>query len=1064
MACAAVLVATVAALPWLASTPPVLCRLVAMANGALAPSKIEVGSLRLAWFGPIRASGLVFRDRAGKAIVSASRATLDRGLVPLALSKPMRGVVTLDGAAVDVERRADGSIDLMDALASLSGPGSKPQPTPAPSVPTGPGPDLTVKVVGGSLRVRAPELAAPLAARRMDITVHLPSEPGPLTWQVALAGPAEGDNATLGLAGQFDYRAPGASAADLSASLTCQSWPWAVNTAGVVARGRLEGRLDATRRAGLWTIAGAPSLLGLDATGPALAGDRLRLDRVTAVCDVGQTAGAWCIRRLDLGCPVATVKAGGTIAARATPGASARLDARLDLAALARLLPHAFRLRDGLAFRSGSADLAIELRDGTEAEGRRIGVAARISDLIAQDGAREVTVRDPATLVGRVVQRGGGLRVEQLAVRTGFLGASASGDLERGMALSATVDLEGLERQFHDLIDFGGLDLAGKGRLVADYRRTEGKKFLGRLAAEVQSLRVKGLTADPIARERVRIDAAATGPTDDAGRPRAWDLANVALRTEDLNAGATLGASPPDRVLRIDELRAEMQLPPAPGAPAPEKVRLALQGRFDPAAGTLDLFAKPGTGPEPIAPGPDGLHVVGLNRGGAVRIALGLAGDVARLDRALAAWTGATPNGLAGGVSIKAGATLGADGGLAVDAAVLSPDLSQPDAAGSGRRPVGPVALGLQANKPAGADRVDLGQLTLACRYATISAAGHLDEPMGRRLADLQGTIAPNWPALNALLAQSVEPKAALKGELRPFRLKGPLSGANTAAILQGLDAELAVDRFEAVAFGLRVAPTPVVVRCGDRRVTIDPIETTINGGRTVLHPEVALDPAPGTIALQLASGSAIEGAAINDEVSRGLLAYIAPVLHDATSVRGKVSVSVDRAEFPIASNGQGHTTLVGLVVFDNVEFDAGPFTSELLTLAGKDGPQALHLHQPIRLAIADGRVNESGLSVPLGRDARIELEGSVGFDRTLAMRARVPVTPGMLGRQEGLDRWLEGLRVGVPIGGTLTRPTLDRQAFRVGLRDVGKSLLKRGADQGVRDLLKDFVRPEPRR
>jgi translocation and assembly module TamB len=988
--------------------------------------------------------------------------TLDCGLVPLVLSKPIRGVVTFEGAAVDVERRADGSIDLVDALASLSGPSAKPQPTPAPSAPAGPGPDLTMKVVGGSLRIRAPELAEPLAARRMDITFHLPSEPGPLTWQVALAGPAKGDDATLRLAGQFDFRAPDASAADLSASLSGKSWPWAVNTAGVAARGRFDGQLDAKRQAGLWTLAGNPSVLGLDATGPALAGDRLRLDRVAAVCDVSQTAGAWCVRRLDLGSPVATVKTGGTLAATATPGAAAQLDARLDLAALARLLPHAFRLRDGLALNSGSANLVIELRDETEAEGRRLGIEARISDLIAQNGAREVAVRDPATLVARMVQQGGGLRVEQLAIKTGFLDATGSGDLEKGVTLSASIDLEGLERQFHDLIDFGSLDLAGQGRLSADYRRSEGKKFLGRFAAEVQSLRVKGLTTAPIARERVRIDAAATGPADNAGWPQAWNFAKVALQTEDLNAGATLGASPPNRVLRIDEVRAEMQLPPAPGTPAAEKVRLAMQGQFDPAAGTLDLFAKPGTGPEPIALGPEGLHVVGLNQGGTVSMALGLAGDVARLDRTLAAWTGAIPNGLAGGMSIKVGATLGADGGLVVGASVLSPDLTQPEAAGPGRRPVGPVALGLQANKPAGADWIDLGQLTLACRYATINAMGRLDEPAGRRLADLQGTIAPNWPALSALLAQSVEPKAAIKGEMRPFRLKGPILGANTAAILQGLDAELAIDRFEAVAFGLRVAPTPVVVRCGNRQVTIAPIETSINGGRTVLRPEVAFDPAPGTVALRLAPGSAIEGAAINDEVSRGLLAYIAPVLRDATSVKGKVSVSVDRAEFPIVSNDQGSTTLVGKVVFDNVEFDAGPFTSELLTLAGKGGPQALRLHQPIQLAIANGRVNESGLMVPLGRDARIELEGSIGFDQTLAMRARMPVTPAMLGRQRGLDQVLEGLRIGVPIGGTLSHPTLDNKAFRVGLREVGKSLLKRGGEQEVRDLLKGFVRPEP--
>jgi translocation and assembly module TamB len=297
---------------------------------------------------------------------------------------------------------------------------------------------------------------------------------------------------------------------------------------------------------------------------------------------------------------------------------------------------------------------------------------------------------------------------------------------------------------------------------------------------------------------------------------------------------------------------------------------------------------------------------------------------------------------------------------------------------------------------------------------------------------------------------------------MRAFRLKGPLTGANLAAILQGLNAELAIDRFEGVVYGLRVAPTPVVVRCGNGQVTIDPIVTTINDGRTDLRPSVGLDPALGTITLRLAQGSVMDGVEINDEVSRGLLSYIAPVLHDASSVKGKVSASIDRAEFPIVSNGQGSTTVVGQVVFDQVEFNAGPSARELLGLIGRNGPQPLRLEKPIQLAIANGRVNESGLSIALTQDVRIDCQGSIGFDQTVAMVARIPVTPKMLGPELGLGKVLSGKgSISVPIGGTLSRPTIDQKAFRVGLRDVGKSLLKEGGEKQVRDLLKGFIQPE---
>jgi translocation and assembly module TamB len=844
--------------------------------------------------------------------------------------------------------------------------------------------------------------------------------------------------------------------------LTAKNWPWAVKTSALSALGRLDGSVKASRLAGLWTVTGNPTLLGLDATGPALGSDRVRLDRLSAICDVTETVDAWNVRRLDLGSPVATVQARGLLSAKAAEGESAQLDARLDLAALSRMIPNTLRLRHGLALQSGAARLTVEFRKGTDSEGRRLAVDARISDLVARDGEREVAVREPATLVTRLVEQAGGLRVEQLAIKTGFLDATGSGDLARGITLSASLDLAGLEQQFHDLIDFGGIELAGKGRLAADFRPLEGKTFLGRLAVEVKSLRVKGLTSDPIARQRLRIDAGVKGPVDDAGRPQAWSFAQVGLQSDDLNAGATLSTRPPAGPVQLNEIRAEMQLPPPQGMSAPEKVRFALTGQYDPDKGTLDLLTRPGTVAEPIALGPEGLHVVGLKPGVPLNVAVGLAGDAGHLDRALAAWSGSAPNGLAGTLSVKAGATLEPEGGIAIGLAVQSQDLSQAEATGPGRRPVGPVVLSVHARKPPKADRIHFEQLAFACKYGLINARGHLDEPSGRRFADVRGEITPNWPAINALLAQSVEPKAGIKGQLRPFRVKGPLSGANTAAILQGLDAELAADQVEGVAFGLRVAPTPIVVRCGKGQATIDPILTTINGGRTDLRPLLGLDPAQGTIVLRLARGSALDGVAINDEVSRGLLSYIAPVLHDATSVKGKVSASVDQAEFPIVTNGQGSTTVVGKVVFDQVTFEAGPSASELLSLIGRNGPQALRLQQPIQLAIANGRVNETGLSVALSNDVRIDLQGSIGFDQSLAMTARVPVSPKMLGPESGLDKILGGAGViNVPIAGTLSRPTIDQKAFRIGLRDVGKSLLKEGGEKQVRDLLKGLIRPE---
>src|SRR3954470_18314979 len=99
--------ATVCFLGWLASTAPGRIWLLATANRAIAPSRLQASSIRLSWFGKQEAANLVLRDKGGQAIVSVPRAVVNRGLVGLALERPLRADVLLDRGIVDIERRAD---------------------------------------------------------------------------------------------------------------------------------------------------------------------------------------------------------------------------------------------------------------------------------------------------------------------------------------------------------------------------------------------------------------------------------------------------------------------------------------------------------------------------------------------------------------------------------------------------------------------------------------------------------------------------------------------------------------------------------------------------------------------------------------------------------------------------------------------------------------------------------------------------------------------------------------------------------------------------------------------
>ena len=65
-----------------------------------------------------------------------------------------------------------------------------------------------------------------------------------------------------------------------------------------------------------------------------------------------------------------------------------------------------------------------------------------------------------------------------------------------------------------------------------------------------------------------------------------------------------------------------------------------------------------------------------------------------------------------------------------------------------------------------------------------------------------------------------------------------------------------------------------------------------------------------------------------------------------------------------------------------------------------------------------------------------------------------------MLGNNDLLSDIAAGTSIKLPISGTLDAPSIDRDAFQAGLKDMGKSLLTRGATRGALELLMRLGRP----
>ena len=378
-----------------------------------------------------------------------------------------------------------------------------------------------------------------------------------------------------------------------------------------------------------------------------------------------------------------------------------------------------------------------------------------------------------------------------------------------------------------------------------------------------------------------------------------------------------------------------------------------------------------------------------------------------------------------------------------------------------GRLP-GPISAEFQGAYSQNQDRVEFDKLAVVAGWAKLNASGRVDDLRGSRLADIQGTFDPDYLALTNYLSQNVEPNAQVTGNAGVWRVKGALASLSSGTVPRDLAISAGLVLNEADIYGMKLGPTTFNARWQAGAIAFDPIESTLNGGKLVLRPSIDLD-APGGPVVKLGSDSRLVDAEINDEVSRRVLTFVAPVLDQATHVNGRVSANLVSAEFPIAKSPGKRANVVGSVQFRDVVFAPGPLSSELLAIVGRRPTEGagLVLNDPVNLTIADGRIEQKGLSVPIGKLAKLEVEGWVDFDRKIGLIATMPINPELFPNAPLLNGVAQATRIRVPIGGTLDQPKIDREAFKENLSKMGRDMLSQTAAQGLIQLFSAMSRPK---
>jgi len=200
-----------------------------------------------------------------------------------------------------------------------------------------------------------------------------------------------------------------------------------------------------------------------------------------------------------------------------------------------------------------------------------------------------------------------------------------------------------------------------------------------------------------------------------------------------------------------------------------------------------------------------------------------------------------------------------------------------------------------------------------------------------------------------------------------------------------------------------------------------------------------------------------LRDAMLEANVAQGVLAYIAPVLADATRTSGRFSLRLDGATFPVGAPQSAR--LAGVLSMHAVDVGPGPMVTKLLDAL----PGRLELPRSIRVAddsdvefhLASRRVWHKGLEfgLPLAKPGQrldIHSSGSVGLDdKTLDLKFELPV-PADLPANRPLLAALAGKSISLGIGGVLGDPKVNFDgSIRATAGDVVADLVDRLRNPG---------------
>lgn len=422
------------------------------------------------------------------------------------------------------------------------------------------------------------------------------------------------------------------------------------------------------------------------------------------------------------------------------------------------------------------------------------------------------------------------------------------------------------------------------------------------------------------------------------------------------------------------------------------------------------------------------------------------------------------------------------------------------------------------------ADRIVIDRLTLESSTVAVSARGGIEEWSGRRRGELSGSLSYDWTQLSNLATPWTGGRIRLAGTVdRPFAIRGafgeaapavvstdnrpldqpaadgtlPLpeawlaatkgsdqlagarseisvpvtaaaSGSRAVGRIAGLSLETSAAWTAADLDGFPVAAGDVAIRLVEGQLALGPFDIAASGGRLRGAPWWKIAPLPGELVVP--PGRVVDRVQVTGTMCNRLVAWISPLLAQATDTSAIVSVDVAGARLPLGDAFGGE--VAAQVMLETFEVRPSGTMQPLVSLLGKlqaavdprftlsDKQVLLRVRpEPIRIRLAERRIWHEGLVMDSGQFT-VSSRGSVGADGSLAMLVEVALRGDLVGQTPVVAQLLR-TPIAIPLKGTMARPQFDAGAIDVTVKRILENTARAVVDDGIgRGLEALFGRP----